>query len=83
MLRVFVKRPDDEAAQNEDVEELVKKRATGNAFGRTAKPEEIASAALFLISDEASFITVHCCDRELMNRLAGGGSGPRHRWHGI
>ncbi|MBK6747004.1 SDR family oxidoreductase [Ottowia sp.] len=57
MLRVFVKQPDDEAAQNEDVEELVKKRATGNAFGRTAKPEEIASAALFLISDEASFIT--------------------------
>ncbi len=57
MLRVFVKRPDDEATKHEDAEELVKKRATGNAFGRTATPEEVASAALFLISDEASFIT--------------------------
>ncbi|WP_198088403.1 SDR family NAD(P)-dependent oxidoreductase [Variovorax sp. E3] len=57
MLRVFVKRPDDAATKDEDVEELVKKRATGNAFGRTARPDEVASAALFLVSDEASFIT--------------------------
>ena len=26
-------------------------------LGRMAKPEEVASAALFLLSDEASFIT--------------------------
>jgi len=57
MLRVFVKRPDDEATQGQDPEELIRKRTTGNAMGRTARPEEVANAALFLISDEASFIT--------------------------
>lgn len=32
-------------------------RAGQNPMGRPARPEEIANAALFLISDEASFIT--------------------------
>jgi NAD(P)-dependent dehydrogenase (short-subunit alcohol dehydrogenase family) len=41
-----------------DPEELVRKRAHGSVpLGRTGKPDEIANAALFLLSDEASFVT--------------------------
>jgi NAD(P)-dependent dehydrogenase (short-subunit alcohol dehydrogenase family) len=57
MLRVFVARPDQQSTQGRDPEELVRQRAGANAMGRPARPEEIANAALFLISDEASFIT--------------------------
>jgi NAD(P)-dependent dehydrogenase (short-subunit alcohol dehydrogenase family) len=57
MLRVFVARPDQASTQGQDPEELVRKRGGVNPLGRTAQPEEIASAALFLLSDEASFIT--------------------------
>jgi len=57
MLRVFVARPDSEAAKGQDPEDLITKRAGVNALGRVAQPEEVANAALFLISDEASFIT--------------------------
>jgi NAD(P)-dependent dehydrogenase (short-subunit alcohol dehydrogenase family) len=57
MLRVFVARPDQASTAGLDVEELVKKRGAVNPMGRPARPEEIASAALFLLSDEASFIT--------------------------
>ncbi len=57
MLRVFVARPDQQSTQGRDPEELVKLRAGANAMGRPARPEEIANAALFLLSDEASFIT--------------------------
>jgi NAD(P)-dependent dehydrogenase (short-subunit alcohol dehydrogenase family) len=39
------------------VEELVKKRGGANPMNRSARPEEIANAALFLLSDEASFVT--------------------------
>src|SRR5262249_21506172 len=57
MLRVFVARPDQQSTRGRDVEELVAQRAGQNPMGRPARPEEIANAALFLLSDEASFIT--------------------------
>ena len=40
-----------------DKEELVVKRGGQNPLGRVGKPEEVADAALFLLSDEASFVT--------------------------
>lgn len=57
MLRVFVARPDQASTKGQDPEELVKRRGSANALGRTARPEEIANAALFLLSDQASFVT--------------------------
>ena len=38
-------------------EEMFKKLSQGQPIGRMAKPEEIAALALYLCSDEASFIT--------------------------
>jgi NAD(P)-dependent dehydrogenase (short-subunit alcohol dehydrogenase family) len=57
MLRVFVARPDSQLPAGETPETLVQKRGGQVPMGRPARPEEIASAALFLISDEASYIT--------------------------
>ncbi len=57
MLRVFVARPDQQQTQGADKEQLVVQRGAQNAMGRIAQPEEIANAALFLLSDEASFVT--------------------------
>ena len=57
MLRVFVARPDQQRTAGHDREALVAARARQNPMGRTGRPEEIANAALFLISDEASFVS--------------------------
>jgi len=57
MLRVFVARPDQQRTQGEDKEALVEARGRQNPMGRTGKPDEIANAALFLLSDEASFVS--------------------------
>src|SRR5450432_104727 len=38
-------------------EEMFKKLSAGQPIGRMAKPEEVAALALYLCSDEASFIT--------------------------
>jgi NAD(P)-dependent dehydrogenase (short-subunit alcohol dehydrogenase family) len=56
MLRVFVARPDSQLPPGETPESLVEKRGGLNPMRRVAQPEEIANAALFLLSDEASFV---------------------------
>jgi NAD(P)-dependent dehydrogenase (short-subunit alcohol dehydrogenase family) len=53
---VFVARPDSQLPPGETPETLVAKRGGQNPMRRVAQPEEIANAALFLLSDEASFV---------------------------
>src|SRR5262249_62237469 len=57
MLRVFVARPDQQSTMGADKEALVRQRGGQNPLGRPGRPEEVANAALFLLSDEASFVT--------------------------
>jgi NAD(P)-dependent dehydrogenase (short-subunit alcohol dehydrogenase family) len=57
MLRVFVKRPDQQTPAGQTVEDLVRRRASQIPLGRPGRPEEVANAALFLLSDEASYVT--------------------------
>ncbi len=57
MLRVFVARPDQQSTIGVDKEELIRKRGGQTPMGRPGRPEEVSNAALFLLSDEASFVT--------------------------
>src|SRR5207248_8258435 len=57
MLRVFVARPDQQQAGADDKEALIQRRAQQVPMRRTGRPEEIANAALFLLSDEASYVS--------------------------
>ena len=61
MLRVFVARPDQQQPPGEagpiDKEQLIVRRSQQVPMRRTGRPEEIAHAALFLLSDEASFVS--------------------------
>jgi NAD(P)-dependent dehydrogenase (short-subunit alcohol dehydrogenase family) len=57
MLRTFVARPDQQSTQGMDKEELVLKRGGQTPMGRPGKPDEVVNAALFFLSDEASFVT--------------------------
>src|SRR6266700_172838 len=58
MLRVFIARPEQQQQPGEeDKEALIVRRAQQVPMRRTGKPEEIANAALFLLSDEASFVS--------------------------
>ena len=57
MLRVFVNRPDQPGHNEADPEALIKAAVTRNPMDRAARPEEIAEAAIFLLSDKASFVT--------------------------
>ena len=57
MLRVFVKLPDQQALAGMDPEALIEQRQARIPMQRPGRPEEVANAALFLLSDEASYIT--------------------------
>ena len=56
MLRVFVSRPDQQSP-TQDKEALIVQRSQQVPMRRTGQPEEIANGALFLLSDEASFVS--------------------------
>ena len=57
MGRVFVARPDQQSTQGQDREVILKTMAASLPMGRTASPEDVANAALFLVSDEATYIS--------------------------
>jgi NAD(P)-dependent dehydrogenase (short-subunit alcohol dehydrogenase family) len=55
MIRVFIDRSRN--LKGEAVEKAVRENAKNAPMGRMANPQEIANLALFLLSDESSFIT--------------------------
>lgn len=58
MLRTFFARPDS-GRSADGVEDRIAARAGSYPLGRIAQPEDVANAALFLLSDEASYISGH------------------------
>src|SRR5688572_15138700 len=56
MLRTFFNRGDAGRSASE-VEDVIKARVSAYPLRRIARPEDIANAALYLLSDEASFVT--------------------------
>jgi NAD(P)-dependent dehydrogenase (short-subunit alcohol dehydrogenase family) len=86
MLRVFVARPDQASTQGNDVEELVQKRGAVNPIGRSARPNEIANAALFLLSENWFFVTLRAkgsrcgIKRRGGHERGGGRSRHGHTW---
>ncbi|MPY76597.1 MAG: SDR family oxidoreductase [Alphaproteobacteria bacterium] len=57
MLRAFTARPDQDEMKGKDIDALLQNRGSDVPMRRRAQPEEIANAALFLVSDEASYVT--------------------------
>ncbi len=57
MTRVFQHRPDDTKNAGVDMEELLACKARLTPMGRFSQPPEIANLALFLVSDEASWVS--------------------------
>jgi ketosteroid isomerase-like protein len=57
MLREFQQRPDAPSSAD-DVEEVIAKFGSMNPMGRNGQPHESAAAALFLVSDDASYATL-------------------------
>jgi NAD(P)-dependent dehydrogenase (short-subunit alcohol dehydrogenase family) len=55
MLRTFTRRP-DAADDGRNVEDVIKQFGQSNPMGRNGLPEEVANAALFLLSSEASYV---------------------------
>lgn len=57
MLRRFFARPGDARSAEQDVEDRIHRRTRAYPLRRIGTPEDVANAVLFLLSDEASFIT--------------------------
>ncbi len=55
MLREFQLRP-DAPRTGVDVEATIKQFGSVNPMGRNGRPDEVAAAALFLVSDDASYV---------------------------
>lgn len=57
MLRQFLTRPDGSQVHEADMESAISSRGQNVPLQRIAQPDDVARAALFLSSDDASFIT--------------------------